>query len=82
MRLIGQIILLCLAIAALQVILSLIAVAIVLLLLWGLIFRTQATLGLLLFALFLGFAATHPFVFAALLLTVLGIKFMASRRKQ
>lgn len=81
MKLVGQIILVCLAIAALQVILGLLVVAVVVMFLWGLIFRTQATLGLVVAGLALGFALTHPFVFIGLLITLWAIESMASQRK-
>ena len=53
MRLLGQILLVCLVISALQGLLVVLAVGIVLVIIWGLIWRPAETLSVLLFLLFL-----------------------------
>lgn len=47
MTLFGRIVLLCLIVSALQGLVAVFAIAIVLLLLWGLFYRTEQTIGLI-----------------------------------
>lgn len=78
MKLLGQVIVLCLALAALQAVLSLMVVAIVLLLVWGLIFRTRETVGLLLVGLFLSALQAHPVVTIGSICALVVIRLMAA----
>lgn len=82
MRVLGHIIVFCLALAAIQAILSLLVGALVVLLFWGLLFRTRLTVGLVALGLALGLATNHPVVFVALCGMLLVIKLMASRRER
>lgn len=80
MRTLAAIVVLCLAIAALRALLSVVAVAIVLLLLWGLLFRTQETVGILIFGLACSAFQAFPIMFLASITTLLGISLMAGGR--
>lgn len=59
MKLLGHILLACLVFAVLQALVALIALAIVMLLVWGLLFRTRATVGLIGFLLLLKALEVH-----------------------
>ena len=60
MRLLGHILLFCLAIAALQALLAVAAVIVIVVLVAGLIFRTRVTLGLVAFLLLLRALEAFP----------------------
>lgn len=77
MRLAGQIMLVCLLLAALQALLAILAVAFVLLLVWGLLFRTRETVGLIAFCLFLEALFTHPFVTIGVIAVLAGVVWIA-----
>lgn len=81
MRVLGHIVVFCLALAALQAILSLLVVAFVLLILWGLLFRTKVTVGLLALGFVLSVAEAHPVALIAFFGILLAINFMGSGPK-
>ena len=62
MRLLGQILLVALVIAALQGLVAVLVIAIVLLLIWGLLFRTAQTVGLIILGLLLTALQVHPWL--------------------
>ena len=80
MRLAGQVLLACLIICALQAILAALAVGILLLLIWGLLFRTRETVGLLALLLFLKALEVHPLATIAVCAAVLAC-FLIARNK-
>ena len=62
MKLLGQVLLVCLLLSILKALVVLIAIAIVLLLIWGLFCRTHATVGLVAFSLLIEALQVHPAV--------------------
>lgn len=60
MKLLGQILLVCLVIAALQGLVAVLAIAIVLSLVWGLFYRTETTLGLIATCVLIAALQAHP----------------------
>ena len=62
MRLLGQILFVCLVLAALQGLVAVLVIAIVLLLIFGILFKTRETVGLLIFGLLLTVLQVHPWV--------------------
>lgn len=81
MRLAGQIILVCLLVAALQALLAILAVAFVLLLVWGLLFRTRETVGLIAFCLFLEALFAHPFATICVTAVLAGLVLIARMKE-
>jgi hypothetical protein len=82
MNLLGNILLACLLIAALQGILAVLAVGVVLLLLWGLITRPAETIPLLLlFAVLAGLGA-HPLETIATIAALGGLLWITARKKR
>lgn len=63
MKIVGQILLACLLLAALHSILTAAVVAFILMLLWGAMFRPERTLAMVFALLLLGLAAEQPRVF-------------------
>ena len=62
MRVVGQILLVCLIIAAFQGLVAVLAIAIVLFLIWGILFRTSETVGLLIVLGLVAALQAHPWV--------------------
>lgn len=82
MRLLGQILLALLVIAALQGILAVLAVAVTLLFLWGLVAHPETTAPLLVFLLVLEALDRWPLLTGSLLLATAGLVLIASRAKR
>jgi len=80
-KVLGQVIVLCLAIAALQAFASIIVLVLVALLFAGLLFRTKETVGLLLLGLLLSIGQVYPLVLLALLFALLGATLIGVGRK-
>lgn len=78
MRLAGQIMLVCLLLAALQALIAILTVAFVLLLVWGLLFRTRETVGLIAFCLFLEALFVHPFTTIGIIVLLAAIVLIAN----
>ena len=80
MRLLGQILLACLLIAVLQGMLAVLAVALVLAILWGLLFRTAETAGFLALLLYLRALELWPALTVGLTVGLVGT-FLIARAK-
>ena len=70
MKLVGQILLVCVLLSVLKALVAFIAIAIVLLLIWGLLFRTPATVGLISFSLLIEALQLHPLVAGVLVVLI------------
>lgn len=77
MKLLGQILLVCVLLSVLKALVAFIAIGIVLLLIWGLLFRTPETVGIVAFSLLLEALRVHPLVTVGLILLLLGIVWLA-----
>ena len=77
MRVLGQILLVCLVIAALQGLVAVLAIVIVLFLLWGLFFRTEQTVGLIVLGLLLSALQIHPWITVGALILLAGVVLIA-----
>jgi hypothetical protein len=77
MRVLGQILLICLVISALQGAVAVLAIAIMLILLWGLFFRTEQTVGLMVLGLLLSALQFHPWITIGALITLAGAVLIA-----
>lgn len=70
MKLIGQILLVCVLLSVVKALVVLIAVAIVLLLVWGIIYHTPETVGLIALSLLLEGLQVHPIATVGVIMLV------------
>lgn len=82
MNVLGQLILVCLVIVALQGLVAVLAIAIVLSLIWGLFFRTGQTVGLIAFGLLIAALQAHPVITIGAIVAVTGALLIARGRTQ
>lgn len=79
MRLLGQIILVCVIVSALQGLVAVLAIAIVLFILWGLLFRTAETIGLLVMLGLMAALQSHPWITIGAGLALGGVLLIAGK---
>jgi hypothetical protein len=77
MKLLGQIILVCALVCVLQALVAVIATAFMLLLIWGLLFRTREAAGLIALCLLTGALNSHPTATIGIIILLFGILLIA-----
>ena len=77
MRLLGQILLVCVLISALQALAAVIVITLILVLVWGLIYRTREIAGLLMVSLLIEGLQVHPVVTIGLIILLFGVVLIA-----
>ena len=77
MRLLCQIFLVCVLISALQALAAVIVITLMLVLVWGLIYRTRETAGLLIVCLLIEGLQVHPVVTIGLTILLFGVVLIA-----
>lgn len=81
MKLLGQMLLVCLILGAIQAVIVVIAIAFMLLLVWGLLFRTKETAGLIALCLLIEGFQVHPLVTTCVIALLVGLLLIPGRKE-